>query len=487
MKKIIFSFLLTLLASAALRALDASLSYATFKNGSGGFIEVYLHVIGKTVEFQPTLDSNLQASVEVVILFKKAGTIIKFDKYRLNSPLAKSPMNFVDVKRYALENGDYEIEVSLQDLNRADNAGKYAVAFNMDFSDDRLGQSDIQLLASFKKADPGMEKHPMVKSGLYLEALPANFCGKNASLLTFYNEIYGADRFIGADYMVSYFIEKTDAVGEPKIISIAHKRRSPEPVAVLLHQMDISQLESGNFNLTVEVRSSTKQLLSKKSVFFQRSNPNLTADREDIAAQGLSGDEFVTAMNEDELRFSLKAIAMQVDKTDGELMNILIKEKKQDAMRLYLFSYWAKQNPNNPKVAYDAYMEVAKAIDRKFENGFGYGFETDRGNIFMKYGAPNDVISVENDPSAPPYEIWFYNQFPQTGQNNVKFLFYNPSLADNGFLLLHSNARGEINNPRWEIELYRNAPTESEDSDFIGGTRMQDNVGRHARRLFEGN
>ncbi|MEK7253111.1 MAG: hypothetical protein AAB316_00070, partial [Bacteroidota bacterium] len=110
-----------------------------------------------------------------------------------------------------------------------------------------------------------------------------------------------------------------------------------------------------------------------------------------------------------------------------------------------------------------------------------------RGNIFMKYGAPNDVISVENDPSAPPYEIWFYNQFPQTGQNNVKFLFYNPSLADNGFLLLHSNARGEINNPRWEIELYRNAPTESEDSDFIGGTRMQDNVGRHARRLFEGN
>ena len=61
-------------------------------------------------------------------------------------------------------------------------------------------------------------------------------------------------------------------------------------------------------------------------------------------------------------------------------------------------------------------MEVAKAVDRLYKSGFGYGFETDRGNIFMKYGKPNDIVTVENDPSAPPYEMWVYNDFPKTKQ-----------------------------------------------------------------------
>ncbi|RMF31243.1 MAG: hypothetical protein D6765_02085, partial [Bacteroidetes bacterium] len=62
---------------------------------------------------------------------------------------------------------------------------------------------------------------------------------------------------------------------------------------------------------------------------------------------------------------------------------------------------------------------------------------------------------------------------------------YNPSLATNGFILLHSNARGEVNNPRWEIELYGQAPMEIDGSNYLDGTRMQDNIGRRARRLFE--
>ena len=95
------------------------------------------------------------------------------------------------------------------------------------------------------------------------------------------------------------------------------------------------------------------------------------------------------------------------------------------------------------------------------------------------------MVFEENEPSAPPYEIWFYNQFPMTGQNNVKFLFYNPSLVSNGHVLLHSTARGERNNPRWELDLYSNSPNEVQDNDYIDGTRMQSNTGRQARRLFE--
>ncbi|RMD73925.1 MAG: GWxTD domain-containing protein, partial [Bacteroidetes bacterium] len=185
------------------------------------------------------------------------------------------------------------------------------------------------------------------------------------------------------------------------------------------------------------------------------------------------------------LRYSLKAIAPLVNDHEGELLNTILREGNLDAQRLFLFHYWANRNPNNPRLAYEAFMEVARAVDRKFRSGFGYGFETDRGYVFIKYGAPDDIVTVEDDPDAPPYEIWSYNYLPRTGQTNVKFLFYNPSLAGGDFRLLHSTARGEINNPRWEVELYRNSPTEIEGTNYLDGTVMQDKMGRRARRLMK--
>ena len=131
-------------------------------------------------------------------------------------------------------------------------------------------------------------------------------------------------------------------------------------------------------------------------------------------------------------------------------------------------------------------MEIARAADAKFKSGFRFGFETDRGRTYMRFGRPDDLIHVEDDPAAPPYEIWVYYNFPKTKQRNVKFLFYNPSLAGEDFILLHSNARGEINNPRWERILYaRNAGEEYDGDNYGDATRMKPNVARNARTYFE--
>ena len=74
-------------------------------------------------------------------------------------------------------------------------------------------------------------------------------------------------------------------------------------------------------------------------------------------------------------------------------------------------------------------MKVAEKVDLYFKSGFGYGFETDRGYTYLKYGPPADIVTVEDEPSAPPYEIWVYYDFPMTSQSNVKFLFYNPIIV----------------------------------------------------------
>ena len=94
--------------------------------------------------------------------------------------------------------------------------------------------------------------------------------------------------------------------------------------------------------------------------------------------------------------------------------------------------FFARKNPNLPEQAYEEYMLVARAADGLYKNGFGYGFESDRGRIYMRHGQPSDVISVENEMNAPPYEVWIYNTIEKTKQTNVKFLFYNPNLVANG-------------------------------------------------------
>jgi len=473
--------------SQAQDGIDAGISYATFQSQGESYVEVYLTVLGPSAGLAPSTDSTMQAKVEVVILFKQGENIVKFDKYLLNGPPTKTPIDFVDVKRYALPNGDYQIEVSVEDLVQVGKARRFAESFSLKYEKDKLGISDIELLSSVKNAPPGTPPaNPMFKNNFIFEPMPTNFYQKNDELMLFYFEVYNTDQAIGEPFLQSIFIDNADTKDREEKISVLHKRKNTEPVIAGVHKVDIKELPTGNYNLVIEISNKNRQLLAKKSIPFQRSNPYLKLSEEAISSGKVElGDEFVGKLSESELVYSLKAILMQVDRADGEHVKSIIAQHNENAMRLYLFGYWIKENHNNPAAAYDAYMNVARQVDQSFSNGFRHGFETDRGYVFLKYGAPNNTVFEENDPSAPPYEIWFYNQFPKTGQNNVKFVFYNPKLITNGHVLLHSNARGETNNPQWEVELYRNAPNEINGNDYIQGTQMQSNTGRHAKQLYD--
>lgn len=478
MKRYLLCLAIGLLFTASLQALDASISYATFKGVQQDYVEVYLQVVGNTVNFV-TVDSNkYQAGVEVVILFKKYDKIVKFDKYRLNSPVCAFPQDFIDQRRFGLDDGVYELEVSVSDANMDDNAKRYSKVFTLGFDDQKLGQSDIQLLSSFK---PDKKESQYTKNGYYLESLPFNFYGKKASKLIFYNEIYNTDKILKEEFLIRYFVEKIEINGEKNTVILGHKKRQPKPVNVILLQKNILELKSGNYNLVVEVRNRANELLSSKTIFFQRSNPYL--DETKLLDANLAS-EFVNNLNAEELRYSLRAIAMNVKDADVEILNMIIANDALEPKRRFLFSFWAGQNPNDPAGTYKKYMEVAKAVDKKYASGFGYGFETDRGYAFMKYGKPNDIVTVDNDPVAPPYEMWVYHEFPVTQQNHVKFIFYNNSLDGGNYTLLHSTARGELNNPQWEVDLYRDAPNDATNSNFIDNTQMGDNFNRMARRIY---
>lgn len=461
------------------QALDVSIHHVTFKGAGSDYVELHLHVVGSTVNFISIDSSTLQASLDVIVLFKQGEAIVRYDKFRLRSPESGFPINFSDLHRYALDSGTYQIEVHVRDLNMDDNEFRYQSEFEIGYSRDLIEQSDILLLSHFRAED---SESPFVRGGYFMEFLPFHFYPKEASRLSFFCEVYNADQAIGDDFVVSYSIERELSAGNTETVLIGHKKRSPDPVNTLLLQMDISNLASGTYTLAVEVRDRNRELLSQKRVQFQRSNPYLEATMESLANTTID-EEFVAALDASELQYSLKAIAPKLPGNEVEVLNQVLKEENLQSQRLYLFSFWSRQSPNQPQAAYKEYMELAQAVDNLFKSSFGKGFETDRGYIFLKYGRPDDIIEEYNDPSAPPYEIWMYHYFPNTKQTNVRFIFYNPTLAPGDFQLLHSTARGELNNPQWEIMLYRNTPNEMRGG-TIDAIEMDDNFGRQARQRF---
>lgn len=478
MKKIIF-LLTSLFLTFSLFAIDTDVSYNTFKFGDKQYIEVNVFLVGNTLVYKMIDSTQQQAAVEVLMLIKQGENIIQFEKYILNGPISKGRPDFLDLKRFILPKGDYQLEVKIQDINEPEAFTEFKKDFSLDYSDELLEQSDIQLLASYKQAE---EENNFVKSGVQLEPLAFNFYNKRANKLMFYSEIYNADKVIGQDYLVTYTV--TEIVNEKlqKPISVGHKRKKVEPITALLLQTDITSLKSGNYELLVEIRNRENELLSEKRTLFQRSNPYLKIESEPVTVKEIK-DEFVEQLSEEQLTYSLRAIAVILNDEDGENINEMVRSQNIEAQKLYLFTYWAKQNPVKPYDSYLQYMAVAQAIDEKFDSGFGYGFETDRGYVYMKYGQPSDMVSDANDPSAPPYEVWSYNEFPMTNQGLVKFIFYNPSLSPGNYVMLHSTARGEVNNPNWLKEMYRNVPN----SDGGAGSGFQDGnggVGRNASRNF---
>lgn len=470
-----------LLFTLRLSALDVSVDYATFMGKDLNYVELYLHVAGKSIQYSPINDSLKVARLQVVVLFKQGDKIVKFDKFQLQIPPTKKPIDIVDLKRYALQDGDYQMEVEVQDQANVEGNSKHKVLFSLNYTRDFLSQSDIQLLGAFHKID---SSGIMVKNGFYLEPLPYKYYGSKASTIQFYCELYNTDNAIQEDYMVVYNINKVEN-DSLKSITVQYKRKKAAPVVPILQQLDISQLESGNYNLVIEIRDRSKKLLSSKHCFFQRSNPQLNHELSATTSKEPRID-FTIGFDKEQLSYSLRAITPIMPQTEVEYVNTIMNKNNLKAQRLYLASFWNRVNPKAPEEAYDNFMKVAKAVDNTFQSGFRHGFETDRGYIYLKYGQPNNIIEQEEEPSAPPYEIWIYNEFPRTGQNNVKFLFYNPSLAPGDYELLHSTARGERNNPQWQLELYRDAPAEI-NGNSIDATQVQDNFNRRAAAIFRDN
>ena len=468
-------FLLSLLFPIAGRALpDISMEVCRYQVANVPFVEVSIYVAGPSLICKGGSDKTF--GIGYILMVKDSlGHVMAGDRYRLTA-IGCPAKDIIDVKRFNLQSGIYSVELEAYDIADSLNEVSTSQHIKIEYDLSKVYVSDLNLAATIKPEQP--VNASLNKSGMYIEPLPFRFYYPALHTLNLYFETYHIDQLAGQPY-VQYTIRP--AKGEIPSPIQAYKKLKKEPVSANLFQLDISSLISGQYILEVNVFDGDKQEKARAQTIFSRLNPVGDSIFMESGVIDIKNG-FVNSLPVDSLDYYMRAMAPIINSLDVQVMNTLLHKGSEQAKRYFIYRYWTNQADKLAGAAFTKYMKVARVVDFEYNSGFGYGFETDRGHVYMKYGKPDEVIAEEAEPSAPPYEIWFYTTFPATHQQNVRFLFYNPSLAHNAYTLLHSTARGEVYNQLWEKELYRDATLETLG---VNDKEMPSNVYRKAREYFE--
>jgi GWxTD domain-containing protein len=193
-------------------------------------------------------------------------------------------------------------------------------------------------------------------------------------------------------------------------------------------------------------------MIAENAIFFQRSNPNIQFQLEDLAAIDVNTTFASRITSADTLLQFIKyldPIATELEKTfiykQSQLADLKTRQQ-------FFYNFWLSRDQLNPEKAWMDYYAQVMIVNKVYKTQISQGYETDRGRVYLKYGPPNVISESYNEPSSYPYEIWHYYQLGDN-QRNKKFVFYSIDLVTNNFQLLHSDAIGEISNYKWQIFL----------------------------------
>lgn len=443
MRRILLLLIINIsLLNVAKAEIQALFNYKQFYTPYGGtYVETYLSFIASSVKYKPNEKGILQANLLVTQVVRQFGEIIDFKKYEILGPELKDSVavGFNDHKRFMLSPGEYNLEIEIIDLNSKDSSSittnqKIEIVFNKE----EISFSDIELIDYFKKTK---EKNQHSKSGFDIFPMVTNYLPTEVEKLGYYFEIYKLDE-IEEPFLLRQYIEKY----EDRTILPEYVRRERillQDIKPVINLFDIKGLPTGNYNITIELIDKKNKMVTSKQVFFQRVNDSVVSTPE--VKENISFENFINQDSIDEFMESLLPIASEME--HGIITN---KSKSMDAqMKLnFFYNFWSNRNEVNPKGEWISYKQKIDEVNKKYSTSLRKGFETDRGRVFVKYGKPNTVSNNQSNAGSYPYEIWHYYRIGKV--NNIVFVFYQPNMVSKDYELLHSDMRGEINNPNWK-------------------------------------
>lgn len=457
------------------------------------YVETYLQFDAWTMHFKP-VDGGYRADAEVTLVLRQQDSVCYVKKYDLSSPtvsdLGHLDFSFLDVQRFSVANGVYNLDITLRDKGSEAPATAVSEKLVVDYSKRQPTLSSLLLLASI---NPTRKENILSRGGYDMEPYVSDFMPEQVKRLDFYYEVYDLDRYYAATWkreavLAVAYVEELETGMRLESTQTVLRRQVAATVPVL-GSIDIASLPSGNYNLVCEVRDRANNLLLYGKLPFFRSNPGVKGAEMGDYASSFAGK----ITDEAQLSLYLDALYPLASETEKSAVAELVKRPGLAEKQEFLYHFWTLRNAMAPEAEWLKYKERIDFVQEHYSYPKTRGIMTDRGRVYLTYGPPDFVrdeknfaivghtTSRENRSTTLtdlgnrtyegdgvgvgqvfylPYQLWRYNRISGDAENRV-FIFWDEHRSGN-YQLLHSNARGEVQEADWERRLSRQQIPEGE-------------------------
>lgn len=434
--------------------LNFDLSLATFRgNEQFSYVEVYASVPVRYLTFIPEGNSH-KIGFSLALTISRGDSIVynQIFNHVFSSELdsIQNPNQVLPaVKRIFLLPDTYTFSIKVTDLHGEKNGTRTFSMPIKSFGKDNLQISDIELAIVINQDSVESQ---FFKNGYRVLPNPSSLYGSGLPILFYYSEIYNLS-YAGENDTTSYSVQCRILNGQKQLIKAnpLKTKRKRGTSAVELGRINTASISSGSYILELEaIDLANNQKFTEQKKFFiyqpaavdeRNLNVNANADHETIPE--LFPDSRYDVMTE-----------AQIDKEFETTKYIVTKDEKNTYKKLdltgkkqFIKEFWIKrdEDPSTRKNEYrEKYLASVEYANRNF-SGFQDGWKSDRGRILLIYGEPDEIERSPFSSETKPYQIWKYYSI----QGGVEFVFADKRSFGN-FELVHSSARGELNDTAWE-------------------------------------
>lgn len=458
MLRFIFVFflfsILGMQASGQPKTMLAYWSYGRFLSPqTGPYLETYLTISGPTIAFLKESDSLFRADIFVsFIIFKEKDTLLN-RTFHFNpeaNSLENTRRTFVNLQRFTLPEGDYDYLLTIFDRHRAlqpnEKAFSSSGSLKMHFPKDSVAFSDIEIVDDYF---PSSGQDLATRGGYTILPKVVNFFGREDTSIKIFSEVYFPKALNGQPYLLTASV--LDGKNRKTLEPLVNRKKIEAREAIqIIQEFPLASLSAGQYIISLTVINPANQVVASQELFFIKSG--ITPKKNQFTPTGILS--FAADFNHlDSLKNLISCLSPISSVQEKKYAKTLLKEGTLENCKRYFSDFWVKEDSLRPEDAWLAYKVQMDFTNREFSTKIQQGCESDRGRVHLQYGAPNIRSEVRDEPSAFPYEIWHYYRINR--QTDKKFVFYNPDLSTNDYVLLHSDVIGELYNQQWQISLNR--------------------------------
>ena len=240
-------------------------------------------------------------------------------------------------------------------------------------------------------------------------------------------------------------------------------RTQPLPVkvtgggSVLKGQLDLTGLPPGDYTMLADLQLGGKTIQRSAEFSMAGLSETLARDAARRDAERTTDEGYFAAMSEAELEDAEAPLEYIAESRE---LSAWSSDLSTEGKRRFLTAFWKKRDPtpgtakNERREAFYSAIEYANRAFREGGRNTVSGWRSDRGRIYAKNGAPDQVFRRQQEGRAPPYEVWSY------AKGRGEYYIFADRSGFGAYTLIHSNDLKETGLPGW--------------TDVLGGPAVDD-------------